>query len=137
MCPALFLILIGAWPSLAPFRVGLNKARHLARIAGFSHFLPPLHLAIPFCTRHHPPVVHPPPHTRLWITPQAVSTRHHSEADARLEYLAWRTWFMKRQHSNAELRRARKGSHLEDSNDDIVDNDSTTSGEQGRIRRMS
>ena len=36
---------------------------------------------------------------------QATSTRHYTEQDARLEYLAWRTWGMKQK----KLQVARRG----------------------------
>lgn len=58
-----------------------------------------------------------------------MSTQHYSEADARLEYLAWRTWFMKRAHSNAQLKRAKKVTMEELQDDAMVDMDSTTSGD--------
>ena len=56
---------------------------------------------------------------------QATSTQHYSEESARMEYLAWRTWFMKQ----ARNRRRQKRVSVEDLPDDsIIDNDSTTSG---------
>ncbi len=33
---------------------------------------------------------------------QATSAKHYGEKDARLEYLSWRVWFMKRKHALAK-----------------------------------
>jgi hypothetical protein len=38
--------------------------------------------------------------TYAW--PQATSAKHYGEKDARLEYLSWRVWFMKRKHALAK-----------------------------------
>jgi hypothetical protein len=60
------------------------------------------------------------------VSSQATSTQHYSENDARLEYLAWRTWFMKQQRSRALTRRKKVA--VEDLPDDSIIDDATTSG---------
>lgn len=60
------------------------------------------------------------------VLPQATSTQHYTEDKARLEYLAWRTWFMKQQRSRAASRRKKVA--VEDLPDDSIIDDATTSG---------
>ena len=38
---------------------------------------------------------------------QATSARHYGEKDARLEYLSWRVWFMKRNRARAKQDQAK------------------------------
>ena len=38
---------------------------------------------------------------------QATSSRHYGEKDARLEYLSWRVWFMKRNRARAKQDQAK------------------------------
>lgn len=38
---------------------------------------------------------------------QATSAKHYEEKDARLEYLSWRVWFMKRNHARVKREDAR------------------------------
>ena len=39
---------------------------------------------------------------------QATSTRHYGEKDARLEYLSWRVWFMKRNKERVRKEEGRR-----------------------------
>ena len=39
---------------------------------------------------------------QLWRNLQATSAKHYEEKDARLEYLSWRVWFMKRNHARVK-----------------------------------
>ena len=74
------------------------------------------------------------------MPPQATSTQHYTEDKARLEYLAWRTWFMKQQRSRAAGRRKKVA--VEDLPDDSIIDDATTSGalcvtaQQSWVRRL-
>lgn len=48
-----------------------------------------------------------PPHAAATLTihlhdMQATSAKHYEEKDARLEYLSWRVWFMKRNHARVK-----------------------------------
>ena len=39
---------------------------------------------------------------------QATSSRHYGENDARLEYLSWRVWFMKRNRARVQREEGRR-----------------------------
>ena len=39
----------------------------------------------------------------MYARMQATSAKHYGEKDARLEYLSWRVWFMKRNRAKAKL----------------------------------
>ena len=44
----------------------------------------------------------------IYVLTQATSTRHYGEKDARLEYLSWRVWFMKRNRERVRKEEGRR-----------------------------
>lgn len=48
----------------------------------------------------------------MWAIVQATSAKHYGEKDARLEYLSWRVWFMKRNRALAKEERRKRDALL-------------------------
>ena len=58
---------------------------------------------------------------------QATSAKHYGEKDARLEYLSWRVWFMKRNRALAKEERRRRAALLAEEGSSVTVQDEETS----------
>ena len=58
---------------------------------------------------------------------QATSAKHYGEKDARLEYLSWRVWFMKRNRALAKEERRRRAALLAEDVSSLTVQDEETS----------